>query len=1072
MIFSIIFFLSFLILFIISEPIIPESSFQLIESHIPHFFSLNNDTHETYFKFKNSDSEKDLVLNLVTGKGYSVDCYVYTSPDEIQKKDKEYINYLFNFTMDQKQIYFSKKESKTYYFVCVDYKLFYYDDYLTIFNEADAVKLDDNIPYTINKFYSTNSYTFEFKGNKNEKINILLNSEKEEFNQTITIIIDDQEIEKINENKINKTYNSDFSKESSYKIQILSNETTYSNNLETIIIYKIKRDVIFINESSNFEKNYIYGDVFNFYSNVDDFNLNEEGIISFKYGSYSAQKKMLKYIYGKIINLDSDSDDNLLKNMPSKKEDSEFEIEKWENLDTLYQMFFKKKKEKEEGKKSYLLIQIKLDDNATYFQSENFTISLSQRANKITFLNNETIHKKELIHLKNYVPLIYYIYIPKENQFSYAFYVNNDIAKIYNGTLLNDLTINNKSIKKQLYAVSKGTNNIDVYTVQIFSYEQDIEIRIETIESEIFYLRDFYRPVKSFSRELMNCKDSFYYIGDYDLTTDVKHLYIEELFGKYNLYYKNEILKDDESILTRGNEKYLLNTTTPLLNSNIDIIEAKCKYPGHFIIHLLSDSIPLSLTNNGRILYYITKGIQNHFNIPKIENMNFEISSPLGVEISLNLYDKNIMLNESNKIYRLTNITEEEYEMTFIGKDNTIIDIKIGYDNLFTKITKKDKSTESNHLIIELEKNLTYKEIGISLSNISKSYSYYLMKGNSGFASEPNLSVSFDIIKKNDLKLNLTNPYDKYPLMETEEKDIFYIAFVADTENSIDINIDYLEKENYSNIPEKVNTILSPTNKKMGLNLNTDESLYLNIFSTICNYDFVKKISLSYYDSEILEFNLNKKNVKYLSINNPMIPLQIETQYENNISNDSYIGTEIIYYYGDTTNLDSLNDLSLEINNSSKTITWKAIEGYNVSYELYYFDIESNYSNYLENDCFLKSFKGDNKTNRKNLKDDSKNGFYETDKSEFTFEKQGKYKINVVAIINDKIQYRIVYKSQNYDSDLENGSYLWFYITLPLVLIFVIVLIYLLLRGKMRQPRVSGTNEKLIDEHEAEDENV
>ena len=140
--------------------------------------------------------------------------------------------------------------------------------------------------------------------------------------------------------------------------------------------------------------------------------------------------------------------------------------------------------------------------------------------------------------------------------------------------------------------------------------------------------------------------------------------------------------------------------------------------------------------------------------------------------------------------------------------------------------------------------------------------------------------------------------------------------------------------------------------------------------------------------------------------------------------------------------------------------------------ELYYFDIESNYSNYLENDCFLKSFKGDNKINRKNLKDDSKNGFYETDKSEFTFEKQGKYKINVVAIINDKIQYRIVYKSQNYDSDLENGSYLWFYITLPLVLIFVIVLIYLLLRGKTRQPRVTGTNEKLIDEHEAEDENV
>ena len=87
----------------------------------------------------------------------------------------------------------------------------------------------------------------------------------------------------------------------------------------------------------------------------------------------------------------------------------------------------------------------------------------------------------------------------------------------------------------------------------------------------------------------------------------------------------------------------------------------------------------------------------------------------------------------------------------------------------------------------------------------------------------------------------------------------------------------------------------------------------LNIFSTICNYDSIKKISLSYYDIEFTEFNLNKKNIEYLSINNPMISIQIETQF---ISNIPYSGAEIIYFYGDLdiSKIEDLNKLNLEIN--------------------------------------------------------------------------------------------------------------------------------------------------------------
>ena len=1047
------FIIIFLFSFIFSEPLIPASSFKQLESHIPHFFSLNEKKYEAYFKFKNSDNSKDLIINLALGIGYDVFCYAYLSNEDIQIKDNQYYNYLFNFTLDKKELYFTNLETKIYYFICVNYIQFFYDDYITIFNEADEIKLEHNNPFNIYKFYSSNSYIFLFEGKKNEIINIQLNSKNKTFNQLIKIFIDDEEQKSIRDTKINITYNSDLIKASTYKIQILSEEEKYSENIETIIIYKMKRKVSLLEQNSNIALNYIFGNIYNFYVNINEYNLNEEGLITFKYSSYGAQKKMFSYIYGKIVKLEKDSDDLLIQNMPSSN-DNEFQNENYENLDTIYQMYFNKFKNNEVGKILYLLIQIKLDDKGLYFQSENFTISLSERIKKIQFLNNETVNKKEQIHLKNYVPHLYSFKFPKQNKYSYILYVNNTVAKIYNGTLIINKMINTKNIKKQLYAISKEINDLDLYTIQIFGYEQDIEIRIETIESQIFYLRDLYRPIKSFSNSLLNYKESFYYIGDYDISTKVKYLYIEELFGKFNIYYKNEILKDDESILTKSNQKYLIDTKIPLLYNHIDIIEVKCRSPGYFNLYLLSDFLPNSFSNNGRLISYLHKKRQYHLRIIENDNMNLELLSPLGNEIKIQLNDENILLNQTNKIKRFEQITQEYNDLTIFSNEDSLIEIKIANKNLFKKISKEDKSINEKYILFELEKKNDYKAINLSFQNILYGYSYYLLKGNSDFASDPKTSTSFDIIEESNFKIELTNPYDKFQPNNIREDDIFYFALVTNQNNPIEINIVYLEKEKYFDLKEKENTILSPSKNKININVNNDEVKNLNIFSTICKYDSIKKMILSYYDKEFIEFYLNKKKIEYLSINNPMISIQIETQF---ISNDSYSGAEISYFYGDLdiSKIEDLNKLNLEINNSSNIITWKAIEGYTVSYEFYYFDIENKDSEYIENDCFLKSMK-DNKTNNKNLKEKHQSGIYKTNKPEFKFEKNGKFKINVVAIINE-ISIRLIYKSKSFDlSSIEKkSSYKWIiFIIIALVIIFLVSIYYFHKRSKMNYSKI------------------
>ena len=62
---------------------------------------------------------------------------------------------------------------------------------------------------------------------------------------------------------------------------------------------------------------------------------------------------MFSYIYAKIVNLENDSDELLIQNMPSSN-DNEFQNENYENLDTIYQMYFDKYKNNDEVKKLYL----------------------------------------------------------------------------------------------------------------------------------------------------------------------------------------------------------------------------------------------------------------------------------------------------------------------------------------------------------------------------------------------------------------------------------------------------------------------------------------------------------------------------------------------------------------------------------------------------------------------------------------------------------------------------------------------------------------------------------------------
>ena len=167
----------------------------------------------------------------------------------------------------------------------------------------------------------------------------------------------------------------------------------------------------------------------------------------------------------------------------------------------------------------------------------------------------------------------------------------------------------NEEIRKSHVISYKNIYNNKVLYIKLFGAKQEINFRIESTNSEIYYLNSQLRPSKILSQQHLNCGNSFYYIGIYSVLAEDTSYYLEEIYGKYNLYYKNVISNnEDDYILTNGNSKYLINSQTGLLSKSFDIIELKCEYPGYFNLHLLKSYFTKTLTMYQRQVTFAPKG--------------------------------------------------------------------------------------------------------------------------------------------------------------------------------------------------------------------------------------------------------------------------------------------------------------------------------------------------------------------------------------------------------------------------------------------------------------------------------
>ena len=1086
---------------------VPESSFVPLISREITEFELTKAKSEIYYSFFNEFEDSDIIINLKVAKGFTTNCYIYDSYDKIQTNDQgEYINYLKEFSLTEKYTLLKRTEytlKKTkYYIIIKDILNSYNKDYLTIYNEQDTILLPSERHITIEQFYSKNAFIFSFSHTKSEIVTLELNINNIDFSQFVQIYYEDlDDFVLVYAGEINRgeiKINEDLENQGNYLLLIESLEDPYTDIQSSIILHKDETIVKELKENNPLILSFTGNKVFNFYVDIDEYEYEEENVITFKFGNQVFDRNLLSHCFAKVMNFETNNDNKFLSNMPANEDENEAVFKRLSGTSDIYQLYFKKTLKKEENKKTYLLIHLclKIEEHDTneYISPDEFTVYLSNKPEKINleeYKNSPNILNKN-IKLINYIPQIYKIVLPenKENpvKLSYIFYTSENIQVIYNNTMLNkDSNLDEKT--KMIYAISPdidGYDYVNAIYIKLYGFtNKEINFRIESSESLIYYINNDFRKVRTFSDKLTDCSKSFYYVGDYGLFVQKGYLYQETLYGKIITYYKGKVDSSDKTILINDDSKYFVENNLISLETSIDIVELKCDIPGFYQFHLLGDVDKRNINLYSRIYNYLPAG--KNFTIspnlrPIEENINFEIYTPKGNEIQISDGEKITKIDSNNKYYQMKykNSSEIPEFFTVLSKEDTVISITLTNKEPFVIVDKESTHVDyDSQIIVKLDQNRNYESVNIIITRVYHGFSYSLFKGNVDYASKL-IESEFDYInidRSHKINMTISNPYLR-DLSEFDEKNVYYVMYSIDDPEMIqkDVLLTYNEIKEYEKMDIGNSKTILNENEKYAMPFGKDLH-FLNMVYLSCA-NSLKEINIYNYNDKIQTIinKVTEPNYQLVKIskNNDydyQIGINLKDTSKNNLPllngavigfSDQEISDEDIKKY---------SNMKLNITQKGNKVEWEVIENMK-QYDVFILDENNSFVPYLNNPCFLQSIK-DNNTNIYINNNDSYIKHKVTNNNNITIEEKVKCNIIVSTNINGKVPLIYIYDKIIYDpnsippepddggddsdsdnnkddedEDGGNGTLIFVAVALPLVIIIVLVLLIVLIKSK------------------------
>ena len=1095
--------LAFLIISLSSQASIPpEKDFKALSSREISFFELTKTKSEAYYSFDNQYADSDLIINFKIGKGFTSYCYIYDSYDKIKQDDKgQYINALKDFQITENTFILKNSDiaiKKLKYFIVIkDIINSFNKDYISIFNENETIELGKEQYVEFNQFFSKNIFLIKISPKKNEIVTLQLNIDNADFSQIITITSDSGEIVYIGEKnrgeiKLNEELESS---SETYMIEIESQEEPYTKIKSSLVLHLDERKTKELKYDKDLSFTYNGNMNFLFYLDLSEYDLNEENIITFKFGKQIKERNLLSHCYAKAINLESNDDNKLIANMPAKEQENEATFSLLTGAEDVYQLYFKNTKEKVENKTTYLLIhlEIKINDYDTneFLLPEEFSVYLSNKPEKIDLAQNKDFSKiiyNKNIQLKNYVPIIYKILLPLEEQnlpLSYVFYTSESIQTIYNVSMLSGQHSHEKY--RMLYALSPTQNEYE-YTktlyIKIYGLSSsEINFRIESTESNIYYIHNDYRKIKTFSNKLTDCSKSFYYLGDYGNLAIKGYFYQETLYGNIETYYKGKVSSDDQSILINHDPKYKTDSFFSL-DTNIDIVELKCDLPGFYQAHLVDNVDKRDINLYSKVYNYIPA--KKNFIVtpllsPNDEDINLEIYTPTGKNLKISDGEKTINLDNTHKYYqnKYTNSSFVPKSFTLFSDEDNIISITLTNKKPFIIVdTEKADIDYDSQIIIKLPQK-EYSTVNVEITRIYHGFSYSLFKGNVEYAGKL-IESEYDYIKadkSHKIRMKISNPYlAQKNEISNDENDVFYLMYSIDDPEQIqkEAKLSYNPIEHHDKInPEEVKMI---TDEMEVYDLPTSD---INIIYQSCENSLKEILIKDLGENIIQEIPYNNDDIRYNynKINNYKSDSNINLRFKTSEKDlppelkgaiisitEKEVTPERINYY---------TNLTLEIKIEDGKLKWKSIEQMK-NYDIYVLDQNNSYIPYLKNPCLLELLKNNYsaKFNNDEFNNSTYIKHYSSNVNSIALKEQGIY----IVIISSKTENDIplIYISESFiynsslvpppsdgDDDDSKGTAIFLGVALPLVVIGVAALIYALLKC---------TKKKEIDENIQEDD--
>ena len=1066
---------------------VPISSFVPINSNALTLMELRENQRELYFSFDNQFDGSDIVINVKKAKQYTTRLYLYSSYDAVKTNGEgQYIDYLEEFDLSEKLLYYKSAKKQTYYIVIKDLGDYSTKDYFSIFNEQDILELKPDEPFTIKLFLSKNLYKFNFKAEKDEVVSLDFNINNLNFGETIAILLNNEVVYKGERNKGMIKLNEEKAYGGTYEVQIKStNDEVYTPIKSSIALYKEKNTVLKLEEEKPANVFYVNSKKFRFYVDVNDYELNEENLITFKFTHNASRNKLIEYCYAKNMNFEEFDDNKFISNMPAHEEDSEAHFSRLNTLDNVYHLYFARTQKPEENKKSYLLVHcsMKIDDDL-YYDPETITVYLSKRAISLNlsdnqYLNGDFIKINQKITIEDFIPKVYRISLPySDKKLSYVFYTNIQIQTVYEDSMIKSDYSNYEL--RQIYALSTEKKEKKVY-VKLFGAKQEINFRLESTDSDIYYYSRISRPVQILSQQHLNCGNSFYYIGNYgNLAADSK-FYLEEIYGKYNVFYKNSITdSDSDTILTNGNSQYLMDSKDGLLSKTFDIVELKCESPGYFNFHLLINYFTKTLTMYKRQVAYAPEG--NIYIYPTVneaqKHINLEVTTLLGKEVDI--YANNIIknINSDDRYFQINFKKAEDVPKSIklnVKESNTLLSIKLSDDSLYNVVEGYRSRVNEEFILFKLNNSVEYKNVNITLKRVSHDYSYTMFRGDVSYTFNPILSgyATCPLEEQNQINLILSNPYLKLnSMVPDKENSPFYIMFYVNDPEGVqkDVYLDYTPIEKYETIPNSEIKIYSTTEGKYGLDINKDVSKVSVLYQS-CGKS-LKGLNIYSYDDILNSFDAkNKYNLGVF--NNYLIPKQVGPIFEKDEGNQyegAIVGISLEEISKDE--IDNYNKNEYAVRQNGKVLKWNPVNNVK-EYVVFVFNEKNEDLKYIQNPCFLDHI-------QKSYINESENetsyiAHYTTGNNYYELSENGTFITTVVANMGEKMPMKFIYKEYAYnssaepydedtDDDGDNTLLIELLVIIPiLVIIIIILIVYLVRKNKQKEIHIDkDLNRKLV----------